>query len=64
MLDVLGSIDSGLWPDWLAAVGTVGTLVIAVLVLARESGDRRRRREFERSEQARPTTLYHVVYGA
>lgn len=50
-------IDWGNVAEWVAAIGTVGTLLIAVLVLRRESADRRKEHEFKRSEQARQVVL-------
>ena len=51
-------MDWGTWaasdlPTWLTAVGTVGTLAVAVWVLKREQDDRRERDRQERRQQAR-----------
>jgi hypothetical protein len=64
----LDRMDWEMWtasdlPTWLAAVGTVGTLAVAVWVLKREQDDRRERDRQERRQQARrvavsePTSL-------
>ena len=63
MWGFIGDIDWGTAPDWLSGVGTVGTLAVAVGVLARESTDRRRRDEYARSAQARQVHLGPVTPG-
>ena len=48
-------------PTWLAAVGTVGTLAVAVWVLKREQDDRRERDRRERRQQARQVAVSEPV---
>lgn len=57
MLSSWSELDWGSVPDWLAGVGTVGTLAVAVRVLSREASDRRKQGEFARSAQARQVRL-------
>jgi hypothetical protein len=44
-------------PDWLAAIGTVGTLFLGLVLLWRDAGERRRQRQWERGAQARSIHL-------
>jgi hypothetical protein len=39
---VLARIEGGTFPDWLAAIGTVGALAFALVLFARDREDRRR----------------------
>ncbi|GBE22664.1 MAG TPA: hypothetical protein ENH00_13925 [Actinobacteria bacterium] len=42
---MIASIEWGNVPDWFAAIGTVGTLLVALLLLGNEMRDRRRAAE-------------------
>lgn len=53
---VMSDLDFGTVPGALAAVGTVGTLVVALVLLRREAQDRRDDREERAREQARLIT--------
>lgn len=44
-------------PTWLTAIGTVGTLAVAVWVLKREQDDRRQRDQDDRRRQARRVSI-------
>lgn len=59
-MDWLSTPTAGSYADWVAAVGTVGTLGAAVLVLRRESEDRRARQKYELSAQARQIRLSSI----
>lgn len=49
---VMGAVDWGTFPEWLAAIGTVGALIAAVVAIRSEFESRERERSRLRVEQA------------
>lgn len=56
----LGLIDWGSVPEWLAAIGTVGAVIVALVIAFRDS---RQRARAERSAQADNITAWQSVVG-
>lgn len=55
-----GAVNWGSFPDWVAAIGTVGALVAAVLVFAFELAHRRTERKDAEKDQARQLAAWIV----
>lgn len=60
---MLGSVEWGTFPEWLSAVGTVGALILAFVLLNREMVAGRQAAQDRRREQAAQVSGHFDVEG-